>query len=65
MSDTPSKPIIVQPLRDVNINEGETLKLHAAINAYPEPEVIKRLAVLRRTSIVLLDRSSGIAMIFH
>lgn len=39
MSDTPCKPVILQPLRDVNINEGETLKLHAAINAHPEPEV--------------------------
>jgi hypothetical protein len=39
MSDTPCKPVIVQPLRDTKINEGEKLKLHAAINAHPEPEV--------------------------
>jgi hypothetical protein len=41
MSDTPCKPVFVQPLLDVNINEGQKLKLHAAINAYPEPEVKK------------------------
>jgi hypothetical protein len=42
MSDTPSKPVFVQSLFDVNINEGEKLKLHAAMNAYPEPEVRTR-----------------------
>ncbi|CAF1627883.1 unnamed protein product, partial [Adineta ricciae] len=40
MSDTPCKPIFVQPLLDVTINEGQKLKLHAAINAHPEPEII-------------------------
>jgi hypothetical protein len=39
MSDTPCKPVFVQPLLDTTINEGEKLKLHAAINAHPEPEV--------------------------
>jgi hypothetical protein len=39
MSDTPSKPNFVQSLRDTTINEGEKLKLNAAINAHPEPEV--------------------------
>jgi hypothetical protein len=39
MSDTPCKPVFVQPLRDITINEGQKLKLHAAINAHPEPEV--------------------------
>jgi len=39
MSDTPCKPIFVQPLLDTTINEGQKLKLHAAINAHPEPEV--------------------------
>jgi len=41
MSDTPCKPVFVQPLLDITINEGEKLKLHAAINAHPEPEVNK------------------------
>ncbi|CAF0743307.1 unnamed protein product [Adineta steineri] len=40
MSDTPCKPIFVQPLLDTTINEGQKLKLHAAINAHPEPEII-------------------------
>ncbi|CAF1127621.1 unnamed protein product [Adineta steineri] len=40
MSDTPMKPVFVQPLRDTSINEGQQLKLHAAINAHPEPEII-------------------------
>ncbi|CAF0886808.1 unnamed protein product [Rotaria sp. Silwood1] len=40
MSDTPCKPVFVQPLLDTTINEGEKLKLHAAINAHPEPEII-------------------------
>ncbi|UJR28306.1 hypothetical protein I4U23_009551 [Adineta vaga] len=40
MSDTPCKPIFVQPLLDTMINEGQKLKLHAAINAHPEPEII-------------------------
>jgi hypothetical protein len=39
MSDTPSKPVFVQLLRDTTINEGQKLKLHAAVNAHPEPEV--------------------------
>ncbi|CAF2499044.1 unnamed protein product [Rotaria sp. Silwood2] len=39
MSDTPCKPIFVQPLRDITIHEGQKLKLHAAINAHPEPEI--------------------------
>jgi hypothetical protein len=39
MSDTPCKPVFVQPLLDLSINEGNKLKLHAAINAHPEPEV--------------------------
>lgn len=39
MSDTPCKPLFVQPLRDTTINEGQKLKLHAAINAHPEAEV--------------------------
>ena len=39
MSDTPCKPVFVQPLRDITIHEGQKLKLHAAINAHPEPEV--------------------------
>lgn len=39
MSDTPCKPVFVQPLLDVTITEGQKLKLHAAINAHPEPEV--------------------------
>ena len=43
MSDTPCKPLFVQPLLDTTINEGEKLKLHAAINAHPEPEVITKL----------------------
>jgi len=41
MSDTPCKPVFVQPLLDTTINEGQKLKLHAAINAHPEPEVKK------------------------
>jgi hypothetical protein len=41
MSDTPCKPVFVQPLRDITINEGEKLKLHAAVNSHPEPEVNK------------------------
>jgi len=41
MSDTPCKPVFVQPLLDITINEGQKLKLHAAINAHPEPEVKK------------------------
>ncbi|CAF3985915.1 unnamed protein product, partial [Rotaria magnacalcarata] len=40
MSETLCKPTIVQPLLDTNINEGEKLKLHAAINGHPEPEII-------------------------
>ncbi|CAF3636008.1 unnamed protein product [Rotaria sordida] len=40
MSDTPCKPVFVQPLRDITINEGQKLRLHAAINAHPEPEII-------------------------
>jgi hypothetical protein len=39
MSDTPCKPIFVQSLMDATLNEGDKLKLHAAINALPEPEV--------------------------
>ncbi|CAF4868326.1 unnamed protein product, partial [Rotaria magnacalcarata] len=39
-SETLCKPTIVQPLLDTNINEGEKLKLHAAINGHPEPEII-------------------------
>jgi hypothetical protein len=39
MSDTPCKPVFVQPLLDITLNEGQKLKLHAAINAHPEPEV--------------------------
>lgn len=39
MSDTTSKPIFIQPLLDTIINEGDKLKLHAAVKAYPEPEV--------------------------
>lgn len=68
MSDTPCKPVILQPLRDVNINEGETLKLHAAINAHPEPEVKEILFSLkmRYQSIGFFDfRLFGIEMIFH
>jgi hypothetical protein len=42
MSDTPCKPVFVQPLLDITIPEGQKLKLHAAINAHPEPEVNKR-----------------------
>jgi hypothetical protein len=41
MSDTPCKPVFVQPLLNTTINEGQKLKLHAAINALPEPEVKK------------------------
>ncbi|CAF4314025.1 unnamed protein product, partial [Rotaria magnacalcarata] len=33
-------PVFVQPLRDTTITEGQKLKLHAAINAHPEPEII-------------------------
>jgi hypothetical protein len=43
MSDTPCKPVFVQSLRDTTINEGQKLKLHAAINAHPEPEVEKKI----------------------
>jgi hypothetical protein len=39
MSDTPCKPVFVQSLLDITIIEGQKLKLHAAINAQPEPEV--------------------------
>ena len=39
MSDTPCKPVFVQPLRDTTITEGQKLKLHAAVKANPEPEV--------------------------
>jgi len=42
MSDTPCKPVFVQPLLNTTINEGQKLKLHAAINALPEPEVEKK-----------------------
>ncbi|CAF1249492.1 unnamed protein product [Adineta ricciae] len=40
LSDTPSKPVFVQSLRDTTINEGQKLKLNAAVNAHPEPEII-------------------------
>ncbi|CAF3449488.1 unnamed protein product [Rotaria socialis] len=40
MSDTSCRPVFVQPLRDTTITEGQKLKLHAAINAHPEPEII-------------------------
>jgi hypothetical protein len=43
MSDTPSKPVFVQSLVDTTINEGDKLKLRAAINAHPEPEVNKSM----------------------
>jgi hypothetical protein len=39
MSDTPCKPVFAQPLRDTTMTEGQKLKLHAAVNAHPEPEV--------------------------
>ena len=45
MSDTPCKPVFVQPLRDVVVNEGQKLKITAAINAHPEPEVRKYILV--------------------
>ena len=39
LSDTPHKPVFAQLLTDTTIIEGERLKLSAAINAHPEPEV--------------------------
>ena len=47
MSDTPSKPVFVQPLVDTTINEGDKLKLRAAINAHPEPEVKRKSIICR------------------
>jgi hypothetical protein len=44
MSDTPCKPVFVRLLVDTTINEGEKLRLHAAINAHPEPEVKKYIS---------------------
>ncbi|CAF4945620.1 unnamed protein product, partial [Rotaria magnacalcarata] len=38
MFNTSCRPVFVQPLRDTTITEGQKLKLHAAINAHPEPE---------------------------
>ncbi len=64
MSDTPCKPVFVQPLLDITINEGQKLKLHAAINAHPEPEVKKH----SRKLIYFLKfflRLFGIVIIFH
>jgi hypothetical protein len=46
LSDTPCKPVFVQSLLDITINEGEKLKLHAAINANPEPEVKNKIFYL-------------------
>jgi hypothetical protein len=45
LSDTPCKPVFVQSLLDITINEGEKLKLHAAINANPEPEVKRKFSI--------------------
>jgi hypothetical protein len=45
MSDTPCKPVFVQPLLDTTINEGDKLRLHAAINAHPEPEVKNKFSL--------------------
>ena len=39
MAETHCKPVFVQSLMDTTVNEGQKLKLHAAINAQPEPEV--------------------------
>ena len=36
MSDTPCKPVIIQPLRDTSLVEGQKLKLHAAVRAHPD-----------------------------
>lgn len=39
MSDVLCKPVFVQTLFDTSINDGDRLRLRAAINAHPEPEV--------------------------
>ena len=39
ISDTLCKPVFVQTLLDVTTNEGDKLRLRAAVNAHPEPEV--------------------------
>lgn len=39
ISDVLCKPVFVQTLFDTTINEGDRLRLRAAVNAHPEPEV--------------------------
>jgi len=63
MSDTPCKPVFVQSLRDTTINEGQKLKLHAAINAHPEPEVF--LFFKNFLELIFICRLFGIVIIFH
>ena len=67
MSDTVNKPVFVQTLVDTTINEGEKLKLRAAINAHPEPEVNLYFAEKDRKNRVFpfLQRLFGIEIIFH
>jgi hypothetical protein len=64
MSDTPCKPVFVQPLLDTTINEGEKLKLHAAINAHPEPEVRINLFFFS-INLLFFRRLFGIEIMFH
>ena len=69
MSDTPSQPVFVQPLLDTTLNEGQKLKLHAAINAHPEPEVKYLVLLSKNVSrfFFVFDkcRLFGIITIFH
>ena len=64
MSDTPCKPVFVQPLLDVTIAEGQKLKLHAAINAHPEPEVREKTSKNVSFSF-FFTRLFGIEIISH
>lgn len=64
MSDTPCKPVFVQPLLDVTISEGQKLKLHAAINAHPEPEVKTKVSKTIPFSLFCV-RLFGIEIISH
>lgn len=68
MSDTPCKPVFVQPLLDAFITEGQKLKLHAAINAHPEPEVntkFEKISSFIYNISFFFRRLFGIEIIFH
>ena len=65
MSDTPCKPVFVQPLLDTILVEGQKLKLHAAVRAHPEPEVSEIDAQSRVLHRAVGFRSFGIVTIFR